>query len=58
MGEGGGGGGGGGSVRTGVLQHVFEDLQQLDNRRSEDGKSIHFWKGLFTGNSKSLKAKS
>ena len=34
-----------GSVRIGVPQHIY--IFGL-NLRSEDGGSIHFWKGLFT----------
>ena len=35
-----------GSVRIGVPQHIY--IFGL-NLRSENGGSIHFWKGLFTG---------
>ena len=45
-----------GSVRIGVPQHIFLYIwPQLEKPKvggGERGKSIHFWKGLFTGSPK------
>ena len=42
-------GGGGESLKFRVSQNVFEVVSLLRNYTSEGGKSMHFWKALYTG---------
>ena len=45
-----------GSVRIGVPQHIFIYLALRSREGKWGGKSIHFWKGLFTGSPKISKS--